>query len=267
MRNVACAWVCIGSSPHARETRRRGARTRLGRRLIPACAGNTAAVAALPLVVPGSSPHARETLRHPADAPGVNRLIPACAGNTSRPPTACSLRSAHPRMRGKHQERECEASATAGSSPHARETRQLRSRRSDGLRLIPACAGNTQSPPQARRTPSAHPRMRGKHLVIVVADHVEPGSSPHARETLDNLKDNLWPERLIPACAGNTGSRARCDRGQSAHPRMRGKHARLIPRMNCPCGSSPHARETPQTSVREQRVGRLIPACAGNTAR
>ena len=92
----------IGSSPHARGTRRSIFKRHSISRFIPACAGNTVnacmtlepgsvhprmrgehvAVQLNELLHVGSSPHARGT-RAPEKAPHeLLRFIPACAGNT-----------------------------------------------------------------------------------------------------------------------------------------------------------------------------------------
>ena len=118
-----------------------------GRRIIPACAGNTGTRVCQLVIMPGSSPHARGTPL------------------TARKPTA-SARD-HPRMRGEHVLVQQQRNALVG--------------------IIPACAGNTAS--------------AFEYLWRW------PGSSPHARGTLDN---NVWE----PGAYGD-------------HPRMRGEHTYL----------------------------------------
>mgnify|MGYP007051632734 CR=1 FL=1 len=71
------------------------------------------------------------------------------------------------------------------------------------------------------------------------------GSSPHARGTHRRRVEQVLPQRLIPACAGNTPAAGGQTVRRPAHPRMRGEHARHC----CVIGGA----------------RRLIPACAGNT--
>ncbi len=174
--------------------------------------------------IDGSSPHARETLPHAAARQLRCRLIPACAGNTWPAPTRRTTRTAHPRMRGKHVVEYSQTPGRCGSSPHARETQRAADGFLVGIRLIPACAGNTAISSWSRAAASAHPRMRGKHRRLPNSGISMTGSSPHARETRDDGQHALFIRRLIPACAGNTSLRSTSRSASAAHPRMRGKH-------------------------------------------
>ena len=174
-----------GSSPRARGTLQRAPDGVHGRRVIPACAGNTTTTAATgpprpghprvrgehsaispPLLNPsGSSPRARGTLPGPVAGAHPVRVIPACAGNTGSSRPGGHQRSGHPRVRGEH----CNGHALSrngdGSSPRARGTRKGLPRRRVGLRVIPACAGNTRGPPIRTRPGPGHPRVRGEHMI------------------------------------------------------------------------------------------------------
>ena len=132
-----------GSSPHTRGARRPERQPPLGRRIIPAYAGSTAATAARitriedhprirgehgaaprkPWIVMGSSPHTRGapvTLGVPAAPIGI---IPAYAGSTAlRDPRRPVLRD-HPRIRGEHRRGWASAGSGRGSSPHTRGAR------------------------------------------------------------------------------------------------------------------------------------------------
>ena len=160
----AAAWmVATGSSPHARGTPPLSLPTSWLMGIIPACAGNTPTIRpwsarwwdhprmrgehAEPILrqlrTAGSSPHARGT---PAAAGRYFRrrgIIPACAGNTRLVLGERAGLGDHPRMRGEHALWPCAASATAGSSPHARGTRSVRGGMCPLSGIIPACAGNT----------------------------------------------------------------------------------------------------------------------------
>ena len=132
----------LGSSPHARGTRRRFWQWSHTSRFIPACAGNAAApqeqdrrVSVHPRMRgerrsgrpflrtrSGSSPHARGT-----------------RGQRGRQPRGATV---HPRMRGERPASISDARARFGSSPHARGTPQNGGRLIRIDRFIPACAGN-----------------------------------------------------------------------------------------------------------------------------
>ncbi len=129
-----------GSSPHARGARPRGCRRPTRDGLIPACAGSTGGPPfgtrgrrAHPpmrgehprprLRLPrtrGSSPHARGAHFFHRYGLTVRGLIPACAGSTDTVDDSGAITGAHPRMRGEHWCGRSRASATGGSSPHAR---------------------------------------------------------------------------------------------------------------------------------------------------
>ena len=115
-------WPRSGPSPHARGTLVRPDPEGLGRRSIPACAGNTSRSlrrmfrsAVHPRMrgehcidtdsgrlLIGPSPHARGTLAHQSAQADLGRSIPACAGNTRGSPSRCPAGPVHPRMRGEH---------------------------------------------------------------------------------------------------------------------------------------------------------------------
>ncbi len=192
-----------GSSPHARGTRRLHRRDRRGRRVIPACAGNTGEQAGSRRVRSGhprmrgehlrdlarapeqrgSSPHARGTRVIGRSAGTAGRVIPACAGNTGNLPQIATAASGHPRMRGEHFSRSAVCRASIGSSPHARGTRRPAVRRRLPHRVIPACAGNTLNAAITDAPRPGHPRMRGEHETWAERGEAPDGSSPHARGT------------------------------------------------------------------------------------
>ena len=72
--------------------------------------------------------------------------------------------------------------------------------------------------------------------------------------------------RLIPARAGNIRKRKPHGTYAAAHPRSRGEHFLRSQVRFAESGSSPLARGTLARPRRRYRVGRLIPARAGNIA-
>ena len=93
--------VAGGSSPRVRGTRCRRAAARRAARFIPACAGNSLALALWPDGHRGSSPRVRGT--RPSDVVGgrAGRFIPACAGNSTHPCfSICAICGSSPRVRG-----------------------------------------------------------------------------------------------------------------------------------------------------------------------
>src|SRR5690606_19967936 len=90
---------------------------------------------------------------------------------------------------------------------------------------------------------------------------------PRTRGTplgLDLLQDQA---RLIPAYAGNTPDAAGAWGLLPAHPRVRGEHLSLTVETLSHDGSSPRTRGTRGMPSDQPKMGRLIPAYAGNTGR
>ena len=135
--------------------------------IIPACAGNTSTTwtssarardhprvcgehsspARCPPCQPGSSPRVRGTPRLAVHGTGRVGIIPACAGNTKRTPSARRGSRDHPRVCGEHRRRHERRARGMGSSPRVRGTPRLGGELDLRLGIIPACAGNTSTPP------------------------------------------------------------------------------------------------------------------------
>ena len=154
----------VGSSPLARGTYSRLTLRHLVLRLIPARAGNMAAVRApawslsahprsrgehppdfwAHFTESGSSPLARGTSVAWARLKSGARLIPARAGNISQSLRTIKPAAAHPRSRGEHVGAFQASLRFVGSSPLARGTYIKSSSQVIEVRLIPARAGNIQ---------------------------------------------------------------------------------------------------------------------------
>ncbi len=72
--------------------------------------------------------------------------------------------------------------------------------------------------------------------------------------------------RLIPACAGSTGSPLAATFTASAHPRLRGEHEAVVGLAAVIVGSSPPARGARLSLSAVMLACGLIPACAGSTS-
>ena len=234
-------------------------------RFIPAWAGNTLPGAVLGLHRPvhprvggehtaspnsrfghaGSSPRGRGTHIQPRMPMRRNRFIPAWAGNTPSTWAPSSRSAVHPRVGGEHEELSTPACRGVGSSPRGRGTLGEDPGCVEGLRFIPAWAGNTlDSHPSAACT-SVHPRVGGEHSVTISRTRRTTGSSPRGRGTPVAWIKHRIASRFIPAWAGNTLELRRGIHGSTgSSPRGRGTHARLGWRI---------------------LLWRFIPAWAGNT--
>ena len=154
-----------------------------GRRITPACAGNTViqrcrnpayqdhprvrgehgGVGCSGSATSGSPPRAGGTRQARPAVHAGRRITPACAGNTRRPAAADPRRPDHPRVRGEHELAPPSGASRGGSPPRARGTR---------------------SPPWTPRgAHQDHPRVRGEHMTRWPLNLTRDGSPPRARGT------------------------------------------------------------------------------------
>ena len=194
-----------GSSPRMRGTQFKLRRGGGERGIIPAYAGNTAALKAMmdtlgdhPRVcgehsvrmmrataLRGSSPRMRGT-------PGAGRLrdigygiIPAYAGNTMEELAGTTGEGDHPRVCGEHQNKDFYDTQSEGSSPRMRGTRVVCSYSVHRFGIIPAYAGNTYMQVSAEICCRDHPRVCGEHYDGAKSTLRPLGSSPRMRGTPD----------------------------------------------------------------------------------
>ena len=132
-------------------------------------------------------------------------------------------------------------------------------------RLIPACAGKTDRRRLLALPLSAHPRVCGENHCSRYPAQRTAGSSPRVRGKLSSSASAVASRRLIPACAGKTGSISVRTAVPRAHPRVCGENFLSIV-LSCRLrGSSPRVRGKPRYDTHHMyRLG-LIPACAGKT--
>ena len=172
----------------------------------------------------------------------------------------------HPRVCGEHTIGARDLTASAGSSPRVRGTLVRHDRVRVGLRFIPACAGNTNTGVRSAGAVPVHPRVCGEHLPQFLHDPEAVGSSPRVRGTHEALGHVAVVRRFIPACAGNTTRSKPPTPPSPVHPRVCGEHGHRVVHIALDDGSSPRVRGTRLRQPLGQRLGRFIPACAGNTS-
>ena len=174
----------VGSSPLTRGKHRAHLGRHLRSGLIPAHAGKTATLPALPCPSPahprsrgentvrtsrtetfkGSSPLTRGKPTSDADGRTVLGLIPAHAGKTRRDDRQRPRVGAHPRSRGENLIAPLITLTRAGSSPLTRGKRIAKIAKRRLCRLIPAHAGKTYFRRRFGRPCQAHPRSRGENI-------------------------------------------------------------------------------------------------------
>ena len=218
-----------------------------------------------PSAARGSSPRVRGKRDQPVRHVPVPGLIPACAGKTDGTATESAPTRAHPRVCGENDILAGDTRAATGSSP------RVRGKQAGGLLclgpfgLIPACAGKTIRRSRLAWSGGAHPRVCGENDCLVVVVVEAEGSSPRVRGKRPPAHRCDRARRLIPACAGKTGSAGGARTRSSAHPRVCGENFfrpfPVAPRV----GSSPRVRGKRDHARLRARPPGLIPACAGKT--
>ncbi len=215
--------------------------------------------------VSGSSPRVRGTPFAIAPDRIFRRFIPACAGNSLRVQRQARKSAVHPRVCGELRPNFRKLLKANGSSPRVRGTRAGARMKGKRCRFIPACAGNSTTLNRIRAHGPVHPRVCGE---LAFASEPRPrraGSSPRVRGTLDQPGVRHERGRFIPACAGNSGNRARASRQEPVHPRVCGELLRAFSSSLTRCGSSPRVRGTLGGQYVFAQPRRFIPACAGNS--
>ena len=172
----------------------------------------------------GSSPRVRGKLILVGRTVKIRGLIPACAGKTSEAPRCSRSIRAHPRVCGENNLTVCPHTTPPGSSPRVRGKLIRCPARLEACRLIPACAGKTETEWVPALSVAAHPRVCGENHRASATSASYLGSSPRVRgKRSDRLPrfgrggssprvrgkrlraDSLRSlPRLIPACAGKT---------------------------------------------------------------
>ena len=190
----------------------------------------------------GSSPLTRGKQAGPRNCNGSRGLIPAHAGKTAVCMASMRREPAHPRSRGENVTVSEGWEKLEGSSPLTRGKLRLRVADHFPPRLIPAHAGKTTPPPEAREPLWAHPRSRGENRDHAGCGPVLVGSSPLTRGKHGVELRVSCVVGLIPAHAGKTRSRRGRRRSGRAHPRSRGENDAPVS-WNCKrLGSSPLTR-------------------------
>ena len=213
----------------------------------------------------GSSPLSRGIRPIPGGETPIPGIIPALAGNTNPSQDKHCSKADHPRSRGEYSLPSTVKKPALGSSPLSRGIHRGPALRTPTPRIIPALAGNTRGPSKAISQPRDHPRSRGEYRQKDGQLTVPFGSSPLSRGIPGIAVAIALFGGIIPALAGNTGSRPPAGRPGTDHPRSRGEY-RVGRIDHAPqFGSSPLSRGIRRVGDGGgDRLG-IIPALAGNT--
>ena len=233
-------------------------------RFIPARAGNGEVIKEIwneALV------HPRACGERPMMASTVFRLIgssPRVRGTDATMSAAGRSTPVHPRACGERALSSAGLTLFHGSSPRVRGTGKPQGGLVEGVRFIPARAGNG---PLARGRPystAVHPRACGERGTRSTLGCPPRGSSPRVRGTVERAVHETHDRRFIPARAGNGAARRRSRQCIPVHPRACGERLCFIGIGTGPVGSSPRVRGTVKFAQPRYWSARFIPARAGN---
>ena len=213
----------------------------------------------------GSPPLARGTATKRIKYFVTSGITPACAGNRFFAKIEIFLFRDHPRLRGEQPPPTRTPIMASGSPPLARGTEGITRLDYSGLRITPACAGNSQRFNIGRRVARDHPRLRGEQASSWRRAYRTLGSPPLARGTGEKLTGEKAKRRITPACAGNSFHFLFSFPKVRDHPRLRGEQPFTPSTKPCAEGSPPLARGTELYRRTALAVDRITPACAGNS--
>ena len=109
--------------------------------------------------------------------------------------------------------------------------------------------------------------MCGENTFQDVVLDPDIGSSPHVQGKRVFPHGLTYTPRLVPTCAGKTAHSSTTKAISSAHPRVCGENVISSLKLTVWLGSSPRVRGKPTSGRPRHPPHRLIPACAGKTAR
>ena len=147
----------------------------------PRACGANSVIAIDAIVVPGSSPRMRGKLRGVTRGENGERIIPAHAGQTPPNSPLVVFHPDHPRACGANRLISVAAACRDGSSPRMRGKPGTFKEALDGVRIIPAHAGQTNVGDAAAKSPSDHPRACGANCRCCNMFCTVNGSSPRMR--------------------------------------------------------------------------------------
>ena len=173
----------------------------------------------------------------------------------------------HPRACGENERSPGDLVQFDGSSPRVRGKPPATPRARRAVGLIPACAGKTPRSQPETSSSAAHPRVCGENAEDYALKSEVAGSSPRVRGKPYTNPMHMVRGGLIPACAGKTALLTPKPAPPWAHPRVCGENGAIDLGSRPMLGSSPRVRGKRRSSSAPPRRPRLIPACAGKTAR
>ena len=107
--------------------------------------------------------------------------------------------------------------------------------------------------------------MRGEYWLYLLLDVANKGSPPLARGVPIISVALFAGRRITPACAGSTLYHLFSFSFSKDHPRLRGEYSLTMLQKETIIGSPPLARGVLRKMLKERKLSRITPACAGST--
>ncbi len=211
----------------------------------------------------GLSPRVRGNLRGGCRYRHRAGSIPACAGEPSVQYKTSMASTVYPRVCGGTEDCIEVLEAIQGLSPRVRGNRGLPPGAADGLRSIPACAGEPTGYVVEYRVGRVYPRVCGGTIAPAGRPRPPKGLSPRVRGNRVVPLRKGPREGSIPACAGEPHTSAIVLLPLRVYPRVCGGTGYPLSKPMLCCGLSPRVRGNQAVcSPSHVSVG-SIPACAG----
>ena len=194
-------------------------------------------------------------------------VIPACAGNSVEALSGFARAAGHSCVCGEQRSAAMSVSLGSGSSLRVQGTDRVRHAHGGGMRVIPACAGNSSASPAPVVGIPCHPCVCGEQCGWAKVHQRGSGSSLRVRGTVADNPSCHDLRRVILACAGNMPSARISKSLRKGHPCVCGEQPVMGRDALVGLGSSLRVRGTDRIERVLRQQPRVIPACAGNRNR
>ena len=161
------------------------------------------------------------------------------------------MRGDHPRVCGEKPPSCPEMSTNEGSPPRMRGKVSVHSAFSPFVRITPACAGKSSTPPVYHKPRGDHPRVCGEKSFHSLDESALPGSPPRVRGKASFFGIFCPGVRITPACAGKSLTQSLLLYFTQDHPRVCGEKVKDVKKAIDIMGSPPRVRGKAGRSNRE----------------
>ena len=190
---------------------------------------------------PGVSPPAWGRLELMCAANNIRGCIPTCVGQTSESISKCRVSSVYPHLRGADKGKVALSGYGDGVSPPAWGRLHHPQVCHAITRCIPTCVGQTSQLQVPACAMTVYPHLRGADLRRHLGIEAGSGVSPPAwgRHIIRCLE--LYSERCIPTCVGQTLAGVTPAVSEAVYPHLRGADSPCICQLAFAGGVSPPA--------------------------